>query len=93
MNNQDLDAIQLALHELRRGELGVHAFSSQVRSHDRLLRDLPPQYGRTLFDTLDRLESSALFTEESSSLSQSTLLDAVQRWIEQARAQLAAPKS
>lgn len=93
MHHEDLDAIQSALHQLRGGELGVHAFSSRVRGHDRLLRDLPPQYGRVLFDTLDQLESSALFIEESSSLSQSTLLDAVQRWIEQARTELASPKS
>lgn len=93
MHHEDLDAIQSALHQLRGGKLGVHAFSSQIRSHDRLLRELPAHYGRLLFDTLDRLESSALFTEESRTFSQGSLLDEVQRWIEQARTQLASPKS
>lgn len=93
MYPQDLDAIQAALTQLRSGELGAHAFSSQARSHDRLLREMPATCGRALFDTLDRLESSALFSEESCSPGQAQLLDDVQRWIEQARAYLGTRKS
>jgi hypothetical protein len=84
----ELDAIQNALARLRSGELGVHAFSSQVRSHDALLRALPAPYGQVLFDLLDRMESSALFTEESCSFSQGGLFDGLQQWIDKARGHL-----
>jgi hypothetical protein len=39
------------------------------------LQALPPRYGEVLLNLLDRLESSALFTEESCSFSQKDLLD------------------
>ena len=41
-----------------------------------------------LHDLLDRLESSALFSEESCSFSQRDLLDNLQTWIDKARGQL-----
>jgi hypothetical protein len=86
---QDLEAIQTDLDRLRGGQLGVHAFSSQVRGHDALLKALPANYRQVLFDLLDRMESSALFTEESCSFSQSGLADNVQQWIDKARLRLA----
>ena len=82
-----LQSIQAALDALRAGSLGVHAFSTQVRSHAELL-SLPERYGQVLNDLLDRLESSALFSEESCSFSQSGLLDNLQLWIDKARGQL-----
>jgi hypothetical protein len=85
----EIDAIQWALHQLRSGELGAHAFSSQVRSHDTLLQILPRDYRQALFDILDRLESSALFSEEITA-GQADRLTELQRWIDKARAQLAA---
>jgi hypothetical protein len=87
---RELDAIQSDLDRLRRGELTVHAFSSQVRGHDELLQALPARYQQVLFDLLDRLESSALFTEESCSFSQGGMLDNLQLWIDKARGQLPA---
>jgi hypothetical protein len=42
-----------------------------------------------LLNLLDRLESSALFSEESCSFSQKDLLDNLQVWVDKARAQLA----
>ena len=86
---RELDAIQSDLDRLRGGELGIHAFSSQVRGHDALLKALPPPYSQVLFDLLDRMESSALFTEESCSFSQSGLIENLQQWIDKARARLA----
>jgi hypothetical protein len=41
-----------------------------------------------LLQLLDRLESSALFTEESCSFSQSDLLGSLQMWLDKARGQL-----
>ena len=49
---------------------------------------LPARYREVLFNLLDRLESSALFSEESCSFSQKDLLDSLQMWVDKARAQL-----
>ncbi len=86
---QALDAIQTALTALRGGQLGVQAFSHEARTQAALLAALPARYGQVLADLLDRLESSALFSEESCSFSQSGLLDNLQLWLDKARAQLA----
>ncbi|MGE3347741.1 MAG: hypothetical protein AB7I35_09935 [Ramlibacter sp.] len=86
---QALDDIQTALTALRAGSLGVQPFSARARGQQALLDSLPPRYGQVLADLLDRLESSALFSEESCSFSQSGLLDNLQLWIDKARDQLA----
>jgi hypothetical protein len=84
---QALASIQTALDALRAGSLGVQAFSTQVRGDAEPLC-LPERYGQVLNDLLDRLESSALFSEESCSFSQSGLLDNLQLWIDKARGQM-----
>ena len=43
-----------------------------------------------LLNLLDRLEASALFTEESCSFSRSSLLDHLQAWLDKAGASLQA---
>jgi len=86
---QELDAIQSALDRLRRDDLGAQAFSTQVRGQEALLQRLPERYRAVLFDLLDRLESSALFSGESCSFSQDGMLDNLQLWIDKARGQLA----
>ena len=88
MHNQALDAIQAALDQVRAQTLGVHAFSATVHNHPTLLAALPERYRVVLDDLLNRLESSALFTEESCSFSQSALLDNLQLWVDKARGQL-----
>lgn len=85
----DLDSMQSALDRLRASELRVQAFSAQMRAHEGLFQRLPGKYREVLLDLLDRLESSALFTEESCSFSQGGLLDNLQVWIDKARSQLA----
>ena len=84
----DIASIQTALDALRAGSLGVQAFSTQVRSHGVLLQALPGRYSQVLNDLLDRLESSALFSEESCSFSQKDLLASLQMWLEKADARL-----
>ena len=87
---QELDAIQGALDQLRRGEMGAQAFSALARGHEALLQKLPPPYRQVRDDLLDRLESSALFSGESCSFSQDGMLDNLQLWIDKARAKLTA---
>lgn len=84
-----LSSIETALAQLRGGQLGAQEFSRQARAQTELLAALPPRYGEVLLQLLTRLESSALFSEESCSFSQSALLDNLQAWLDKAREQLA----
>lgn len=85
----DLDTLRAGLQALRGGHQRVHDFSAQARQSLALLQALPPRYGEVLLGLLDRLESSALFAEESCSFSQTDLLDSLQLWLDKAQAQLA----
>ncbi|APW42112.1 hypothetical protein [Rhodoferax saidenbachensis] len=85
-----LDAVQTALEQLRSGALTPHALSDLARSQNVLLDALAPRYAEVLLGLLDRLESSALFSEESCSFSQQGLLDNLQVWVDKARGQLVA---
>ncbi|MET3441728.1 hypothetical protein ABIC94_002490 [Variovorax paradoxus] len=84
-----LDAIGTRIDALRngRGE-SITVLSNEARASSELLAALPPRYGEVLLNLLDRLESSALFSEESCSFSQKDLLDNLQVWVDKARAQL-----
>jgi hypothetical protein len=84
-----LDAMATALAALRAGQLDAHGFSRQARQQTALLQALPARYSEVLENLLTRLESSALFSEESCSFSQSALVDNLQMWVDKARSQLA----
>lgn len=83
-----LSPLASALTQLRQDPSRVHAFSATARAQDALLAQLPPRYAEVLHNLLDRLESSALFSEESCSFSQTDLLDSLQMWLDKAGAQL-----
>jgi hypothetical protein len=83
-----LDAVVGRIAALRDGGGSVATLSSEARASTELLAALPPRYGEVLLNLLDRLESSALFSEESCSFSQKDLLDNLQVWVDKARAQL-----
>ncbi|WP_411878784.1 hypothetical protein [Polaromonas sp. YR568] len=89
MTAQDqLDALQTALQQLRDDTLGVAAFSQLAMQQQSLAAALPERFNEVLSQLLNRLESSALFTEESCSFSQKDLLDSVQLWLDKADLQL-----
>lgn len=83
-----LHTLRRALDGLRAGHGTVSAFSTAARQHTALLAALPPRYGEVLLQLLDRLESSALFSEESCSFSQKELFDSLQLWMDKAGVQL-----
>jgi hypothetical protein len=85
-----LIALGQSLAQLRADALGVAAFCSQARAQTELLAALPPRYAEVWLGLLDRLESSALFNEESCSFSQSALLDSLDVWLQKATGQLGA---
>lgn len=82
-----LDHLQTSLTQLRSGDLPVHKFSAAARQQQDLHDALPPRYREVLLQLLDRLESSALFSEESCSFSQGALFDQLQQWLDTARGQ------
>jgi hypothetical protein len=83
-----LDSVQTALRQLRSGALGVAAFAQAATQQQILAAALPERFNEVLSQLLNRLESSALFTEESCSFSQQDLLDSLQLWLDKARLQL-----
>lgn len=83
-----LGALQSGLRQLRSDTLTVAAFSQLARAQTLLLAQLPAKFGTVLQHLLDRLESAALFSEESCSFSQKDLLDNLQQWLDHAQGQL-----
>lgn len=86
-----LDELARHLDRLRADELGVADFASHARRQTILLKALEPRYLEVLNQLLDRLESAALFSEESCSFSQRDLLDSLQLWVDKVRARLGTP--
>ena len=80
--------VETALDAFAQGALAASALSDTARAQTELLAALPPRYTEVLHGLLDRLESSALFSEESCSFSQKDLLDSLQLWTDKARDRL-----
>lgn len=87
----ELNALHQSLTALRGNSLGVSAFASTARNTHALLEALPPRYAEVWLGLIDRLESSALFSEESCSFSQVDLLDSLSMWLDKAEQQLIKP--
>lgn len=88
--HHQLTTLTQALQDFERGAHTAAALSTLARQQTALLAALPPRYGEVLLNLLDRLESSALFSEESCSFSQKDLVANLQMWVEKARSALAA---
>lgn len=84
----ELQSFRSQLQQLRDGSLSPHGFSDNARLQNALLAALPPRYSEVLLGLLDRLETGALFTEESCSFSHTDLHDNLQIWAEKAEQQL-----
>lgn len=76
------------LQQVQHDQLSAQHFGEWAREQQTLLAALPPKYEQVLLNLLDRLESSALFTDESCSFSQSDLLDSLQQWADKAQQSL-----
>ena len=83
--NDQLTTLQDALARFREGSTSASSLSELARAQHALLAALPPRYAEVLHGLLDRLESSALFSEESCSFSQKDLVDNLQMWVDKAR--------
>jgi hypothetical protein len=86
--SNQLAALNAALQQLRRDDLTVASFSALAPQQQALLAALPDRFTEVLNQLLNRLESSALFTNESCSFSRNDLLDSLQMWLDKAGLQL-----
>ncbi|MDA7417368.1 hypothetical protein PGB34_13440 [Xenophilus arseniciresistens] len=87
---QQLMQIGQALAQVRQQPATLGQLCDTARQAHALQAALPPRFSEVLLNLLDRLESSALFSEESCSFSQKDLLDSLQLWGEKAGERLAA---
>lgn len=83
-----LATLAQALQAFERGDHTAAILSTLARQQTTLLAALPPRYSEVLLNLLDRLESSALFSEESCSFSQKDLVANLTMWVEKAQATL-----
>jgi hypothetical protein len=89
---EQLNDIKTKLAQLQAGEIRTTELTDAARAAmdiglqatSSLASSLPPQFGEVLNNILDRLESSALFTEESCSFSQTGLLENLEVWVQKA---------
>ena len=79
-----LATLAQALQAFERGDHTAATLSTLARQQTTLLAALPPRYSEVLLNLLDRLESSALFSEESCSFSQKDLVGNLTMWVEKA---------
>lgn len=85
-----LERLQPALQAARQDTAAVSAFIQAANTDMRPLLDaLPPRFAEVWRDLLNRLESGALFDEESCSFSRRELLEQLQVWTDKARQHLA----
>lgn len=82
---QQLALIESTLARFRDQACPASTLADAARAQTALLAALPPRYGEVLLGLLDRLESSALFSEESCSFSQKDLVANLEMWVGKAR--------
>jgi len=91
--SQQLHTLSEQLIATQAGALMTSDLVRSARQCEALLAALPEKYALVLNDILDRLESGALFTEESCSFSQRDLLDSLVTWVSKAQATLTAAQA
>ncbi len=83
-----LATLRHALATLRSDASTDRVFITTARSQEALFKVLPPKFEEVWLGLVDRLESSALFNEESCSFSQTDLLDSLAMVLDKAEASL-----
>lgn len=86
---QQLGQLRQGIDLLKQQQLSAADLGTQARASGALLSTLPPRYAELLLNVLDRMEASALFTEESCSFSQKDLFATLEQWVDKAQARLA----
>jgi hypothetical protein len=86
----ELIVLESSLAAFDRDEIQVETLCETWRQVALSLSSLPPRYRVVLEDILQRMESSALFTDESCSFSMKDMRNSLQFWLEKARQACAA---
>jgi ribosome assembly protein YihI (activator of Der GTPase) len=85
---QQLQELHHLLPSAQDGSLPMSEWVKLARNRQALLDALPEKFAVVFNDLLDRLESGALFSEESCSFSLRDLLDSLQTWMDKAALRL-----
>ncbi len=88
-HDDTLHNLHHSLDDLRQNRVALADFCRTWRAQASLLEVLPPRFGQVMEDVLGRLESAALFAEQSCSFDQGDLLDNLALWLDKARQRLA----
>jgi hypothetical protein len=89
---ETLDRMNTALAQSQNGQLPQSEMIRLWRTQSATLA-LPARFDEVLQPLLDRIEASALFSEESCSFSQKDLLANLQMWADKARLRLSSPSA
>ena len=89
---ETLDRLNTALTQSQNGQLPQSEMIRLWRTQAAALA-LPARFDEVLQPLLDRIEASALFSEESCSFSQKDLLASLQMWADKARLRLPSPSA
>ena len=81
------ETLQRDLAAARAGELDMGTLARRLRGLT-LPAALPPKFEEVLANLVDRIESSALFDDDSCSFSQRDLLGALELWVQKANERL-----
>lgn len=87
---EQLQDIAEELRGLRHGNIAIDALIASAQNAEQLRALLPDAFSTVLDNLTDRLQASALFTEESCSFSRTDLIDSLQLWVDKARERLTA---
>jgi len=87
---KQLQDIAEELRGLRHGNVAIDALIASAQNAEQLRALLPDAFSTVLDNLTDRLQASALFTEESCSFSRTDLIDSLQLWVDKARERLTA---
>ncbi|MBU3647374.1 MAG: hypothetical protein FGM56_04785 [Limnohabitans sp.] len=88
MSDHAIATLRHALATLRSDASTDRTFVQTARAQQALFQTLPPKFEEVWLGLVDRLESSALFNEESCSFSQTDLLDSLDMVLDKAEAKL-----
>jgi hypothetical protein len=91
--NTQLAALQAGLTHFAAGRIDAVSLAKVCRGNADITTQLPDAFATVLDDIVIRLESGALFSEESCSFSQGDLVNELQIWLEKAQQKLAAKQS
>lgn len=85
---QQLAQLRAGFEQFAKQQTTAAALGDMARASGALLSTLPARYAEVLLQLLDRMEASALFTEETCSFSPQDMFESLQQWGKKAQERL-----